>query len=284
MSADKTFSSWEDAVSWLRQQPEQRQLVTDCYYDDPLMGAADRYWRSDEWDSVRQLLDGHSGKALDAGAGRGIASYALAQEGFKVTALEPDQSTLVGSGAIHSLSEESGLKIRVVEDFSERLPFADGEFDVVFARAVLHHTLDLSAACREFYRVLKPAGLFIAIREHVISRESDLPRFLDMHPLHRLYGGEHAYPLAQYIAAIKLAGFARVRVLSPWQSPINFAPHNLQTLKAELVRRVCFGISGIGRILAMMLDLPGVWPLARKLLDILDRRPGRLYSFVAEKI
>jgi SAM-dependent methyltransferase len=284
MSADQTFSSWEEAVSWLRQQPEQRQLVADCYYDDPLIGAADRYWRSDEWDSVRQLLAGHSGKALDVGAGRGIASYALAQEGFEVTALEPDPSALVGSGAIHSLSSESGLQIRIVEEFSERLPFADGEFDVVFARAALHHSRDLSAACREFYRVLRPGGLFIAIREHVISRESDLPRFLGMHPLHRLYGGEHAYLLRQYVAAIKLAGFAGVKVLSPWQSPINFAPHNLQTLKSELARRASFGISGINRILARMFDLPGVWPLTRRLLGILDHRPGRLYSFVAEKI
>jgi SAM-dependent methyltransferase len=283
MSAKSSFSSWEEAVVWLRRQPEQNQLVADCYYDDPLMGAAERYWHSLEWATVRELLAGHTGKALDVGAGRGIASYALAKEGFIVTALEPDPSTLVGGGAIRALAAESDLPIRVVEEFSERLPCADDEFDVVFARAVLHHSNDLEAACREFFRVLKSGGRFIAIREHVISRIEDLPRFLDLHPLHRLYGGEHAYLLGQYVAAIAQSGFTHFKVLSPWQSPLNYAPHSQTTLKAELARRAGFGIPGVRCMMSALLDLPGVWPLARRMLDQFDSRPGRLYSFVAEK-
>lgn len=283
MSADNSFSSWEEAVAWLRRQPEQSQLIADCYYDDPLIDAANRYWRSDEWAAVRVLLTGRSGTALDVGAGRGIASYALAKEGLEVTALEPDPSELVGGGAIRALAAESGLPIRVVEEFSERLPFADGAFDMVFARAVLHHTRDLEAACREFFRVLKPGGLFIAIREHVISNEADLPRFLDLHPLHRLYGGEHAYLLEQYLAAIGQSGFVHLKVVSPWQSPLNYAPRSLTTLKAELARRAGLGIPGVGRMVNTLLDLPGVWPLARRMLDRFDRRPGRLYSFVATR-
>jgi SAM-dependent methyltransferase len=283
MSADKSFSSWEAAVTWLRQQPDQNQLVADCYYDDPLIKAAERYWHSGEWAAVLGVLTGRSGTALDVGAGRGIASYALAKEGMEVTALEPDPSELVGGGAIRALAAESGLPIRVVEEFSERLPFADGSFDVVFARAVLHHTRDLEAACREFFRVLKPGGLFIAIREHVISREEDLPRFLDQHPLHKLYGGEHAYLLAQYVAAIRQSGFASLKVVSPLQSPLNFAPYNLTTLKFEVACRVGRGIPGIGRMVNSLLELPGVWPLTTIILERLDNRPGRLYSFVTEK-
>lgn len=283
MSADNSFSSWEDAVAWLRRQPEQSQLIADCYYDDPLIDAANRYWRSDEWATVRELLAGRSGTALDVGAGRGIASYALAKEGLEVTALEPDPSELVGGGAIRALVAESGLPIRVVEEFSERLPFAHSTFDVVFARAVLHHTSDLQAACREFFRVLKPGGLFIAIREHVISREEDLSRFLDLHPLHKLYGGEHAYLLKQYVAAIGQSGFSHLKVVSPWQSPLNYAPYSLTTLKAEMARRAGMGIPGVSRMMNTMLDLPGVWPLARRMLDRFDRRPGRLYSFVATR-
>jgi len=190
---------------------------------------------------------------------------------------------LVGGGAIRALAAESGLPIRVVEEFSERLPFSDGTFDVVFARAVLHHTRDLEAACREFFRVLKPGGLFIAIREHVISREEDLPRFLDLHPLHKLYGGEHAYLLKQYVAAIGQSGFANLKVVSPWQSPLNYAPYSLATLKAEVARRVGRGVPGVGRMVNSLLELPGVWPLTRKILDWFDNRPGRLYSFVATR-
>jgi SAM-dependent methyltransferase len=283
MSADNIFSSWEDAVAWLRQQPGQAQLVADCYYDDPLIDAAARYWESEEWQAVRAELAGRSGSALDVGAGRGIASYALAREGFMVTALEPDPSALVGAGAIRALTAESRLPIEVVEEFSERLPFADGSFDLVFARAVLHHTRDLDAACREFFRVLKPGGMLIAIREHVISTPGDLPRFLEQHPLHRLYGGEHAFLLKQYVAAIEQAGFAKLNVVSPWRSPINFSPYSLDTIKDELARRVGLGISVISRMVRALLGLPGVWALTRVVLERVDHRPGRLYSFVAVK-
>ena len=34
--------TWEQAVLWLRQQPDSADLVRACFYDDPLSAAADR--------------------------------------------------------------------------------------------------------------------------------------------------------------------------------------------------------------------------------------------------
>ncbi|MGL1567548.1 hypothetical protein ACSTHT_00090, partial [Vibrio parahaemolyticus] len=74
MSGERKFTTWEEAVVWLRNQPDQRQLVLDAFYDDPLAGTAERYFHSSEWQAVASLLRGRSGAALDVGAGRGIAS------------------------------------------------------------------------------------------------------------------------------------------------------------------------------------------------------------------
>jgi SAM-dependent methyltransferase len=276
--------SWEDAVLQLRMQADKQELVLAAYYDDPALQAADRYWRSSEWSALRPLLPSPQGtRVLDVGAGRGIASFAFAKDGFIVTALEPDPSALVGAQAIRSLAAEANLSILVEERLSEALPFADGSFHVVFARAVLHHTRDLEHACRQFFRVLKPGGLLLAVREHVISRPEDLQAFFDIHPLHHLYGGENAFQLQRYESAIRDAGFTLERVIAPLDSDINLAPLDAAGARDEIAKRVGSRIPGARSLTRGLLSFPGFWPVARRLMRGFDHRPGRLYSFVARR-
>ena len=282
MSGETAFASWEAAVQWLRSQPNQNELVRDAYYDDPLLEACERYRQSEEWQTICRWMLGRSGSALDIGAGRGIASYALARGGLRVTALEPDPSSLVGAGAIRSLARDAVLPIDVVQEFSERLPFADGSFDVAFARAVLHHTEDLGVACKEFYRVLRPGGLFMAVREHVISRREDLSDFLNAHPLHDLYGGENAFLLSEYTGALRQAGFVIRSVLRPLESPINYFPHTEDSLREELVARLG-RVRGTRPLLRALLAPKPVFSSLLRLLSLVDSRPGRLYSFICDK-
>jgi ubiquinone/menaquinone biosynthesis C-methylase UbiE len=258
-----------------------QSLVRDAYYDDPLIEAAERFWQSEEWAETRRLIGPGAGRlALDVGAGRGIASYALARDGWIVTALEPDGSNLVGAGAIRSLAHVAGIAIEVEQQLSETLPFGDKQFDLVYGRAVLHHIGDLGTAAREFARVLKTGGQMLAVREHVISRTADLDAFFNIHPLHWRYGGENAHKRNFYETKIKQAGLDLQSILGPLQSPINYAPYS----KSQLIEEISKKAEAIpmGRsALRTLLQLPVVGTGLIHLLQHLDHRPGRLYSFLA---
>ena len=268
-------------MAWLLSQPEHRELCRACYYDRPPVAAAERFWSSPEWRAVRDWMPRGRGKALDVGAGMGVSAYALARDGWQTVALEPDPSPLVGAGAIRSLAEQTGVAIEVVQEWGEKLPFGDATFELVHARQVLHHARDLPAFCAEVARVLKPSGRLVATREHVISSRAQLPAFLASHPLHKLYGGENAFTLDTYLDALRGAGL-RVEVqLGPLQSVVNYAPFTEQSLCAEIVRRAG-KIPGGGWAAQLLLATPWRQP-ALGLLSRLDRRPGRLHSFVATK-
>lgn len=275
----ETGSAWEAAVLALRRRPDQQKLVLEAYYDDPIDDAARRYHQSEEWAAVRTWLGAVGGEALDVGAGRGIASYALCREGFVVTALEPDPSPVVGAGAIADLAARTGIDIRVLPAVAEEIPVPDASFDLVLARAALHHARDLGQACREFYRVLKPGGRLVALREHVISRPGDLGRFFDIHPLHHDYGGENAYPLPVYLEAIRVAGLGIEEVKRPLDSPMNFAPHS----PAEVRQLMAARAGPLAGALEQAFAVPAIWSALRPLFNALDHRPGRLYSFLARK-
>jgi SAM-dependent methyltransferase len=278
--------TWEDAVSWLRNQPDQAALVRACYFDDPLLEAAERFRQSPEWQAVAAFLPHTLGTALDLGSGRGISSYALAKAGWTVTALEPDPSPLVGAGAIQSLANAAGLTINVATEYSENLPFPDHGFDLINARQVLHHARDLPRTCREIHRVLKPGGTFIATRDHVLSKTEDLQAFLDSHALHKFYGGEHAFLLADYTSALEAAGLHLTHIIAPFDSPINYAPMTDPQLFHHATKPVAKYLGRTATDLLFSPRTPWGSHAARRMARNLGRKdqsPGRLYSFVASK-
>ena len=127
----------------------------------------------------------------------------------------------------------------------------------------------------EYARVLRPGGLLLGCREHVVNDyQSSLQDFLDTQVDHQLYGGENAFTLPDYRAAFAHAGFNLVEEIGPYESPINLHPNTPEILAEKICQ------SAPGRILGLILPKPlvarlGMWQLKR------SNRPGRLYSFVA---
>ena len=271
MKTDSAQMTWEQAVLWLKSRPEQAALVEWCFYDDPLLAAAERFHASTEWLAVQKLIGPARGKALDLGAGRGISAFALAKDGWTTVALEPDPSDVVGAGAIRTLAAEGGVQIEVVETWGEALPFESGSFDLVHVRQALHHARDLNQLCREIGRVLKPGGMMIATREHVISHHQDLDEFLKAHPLHALYGGENAFLLEEYLTALRAAGIRLTKVFNPLASDINLFPETMYSVKTRMAKKLRFPFPGL--IPDVLLSLRGARMNA----------PGRLYTFFGMK-
>jgi SAM-dependent methyltransferase len=59
------------------------------------------------------------------------------------------------------LRNHSGRSHLALAD-AQTLPYADGQFDVVMANHMLFHVQDSDVAIKEFHRVLKPGGIFMA--------------------------------------------------------------------------------------------------------------------------
>lgn len=279
MSADTmaTAGSWEDAVGWLASQPDMIDVLADAYLDQPHHAAAERYRTSSEWAEVQRWLPAVRGRALDLGAGNGILSYAAARDGWAVTAIEPDPSAIVGAAAIRRLATETGVNINVIEAFGETLPLPEASVDVAFARQVLHHARNLPALCAELARVIVPGGLVVTLRDHVISGPQQLQPFLDSHLLHGRYGGENAFTVAQYRGALEAAGLTVIRALSSFASPINYGPQSAAAIRETVASRLN-RLPGAGAIVRAV-----PFAVLARLLDAVDRRPGRLWSFICRK-
>lgn len=91
-------------------------------------------------------------KVLEIGCGTGYFTRELAKTGAAITAIDISPELLADAKKSAAVKD---VVFRVENAYS--LTFSDGSFDTVVGSSVLHH-LDLDAALREFYRVLKPGG------------------------------------------------------------------------------------------------------------------------------
>jgi len=279
--------TYEESVRWVREQPELSDAITLSYLDADNRVAAERFEASEEFQEITRLLGLRNGtqlKILDLGCGNGIASYAFARLGHAVTALDPDTSEDVGLGAIPRLMPMVNRgSIETLQGFAESLPFATATFDVVYTRQALHHFRDLAGGLKECARVLKPGGRLFATREHVVDDEAQLQQFLRDHLLHKMHGGENAYPLGKYLSALHGAGLRVLKCFRRFDTVINHFPasdaHVREQIFGGFARKARLGETLAG----LLIKIPGIERLGRTYLSRSDTHPGRLYSFLCER-
>ena len=93
-------------------------------------------------------------RILDIGCGLGSFSERFAKE------IGADVKAIDTSPRMVELTRARGID--AIEGDVEKLPYADAEFDCVFAGWVLYHVPDLDRAIGECARVLRPGGRLVA--------------------------------------------------------------------------------------------------------------------------
>jgi ubiquinone/menaquinone biosynthesis C-methylase UbiE len=104
------------------------------------------------------------GKSLEIGAGTGFFTLNLKLAGVLDEAHVTDLSPGMVEAAERN-AEHIGFAVEGRVADAEKLPYDDGEFDLVIGHAVIHHIPDVELAFREMLRVLKPGGRFVICGE-----------------------------------------------------------------------------------------------------------------------
>lgn len=100
-------------------------------------------------------------RALDYGCGPSDWGVWMATEGAHVTLLDLSPAS-IELGLRRARASGVAERVRgVAHDASNLSCFRDGEFDLVFANAALHHTLKYPRALAELVRVIAPRGRLV---------------------------------------------------------------------------------------------------------------------------
>lgn len=283
--------TWEETIQYIRTQPEYDELVEKAYFDADLELNVTRFKNSLEFEETLKLIEQHAPNAqtvLDIGCGNGISSINFALKKYQVTAVEPDSSVTVGAGAIRELKNTLNLdNIEVFEDFAENIQFKSNSFDIVYIRQAMHHANNLNKFIEECARVLKPNGLLLTIRDHVILNEKDKNWFFESHPLHKFYGGENAFTSEAYKQAITNTGCQLIKELKHYDNVINYFPTTQEEIKSTQEHNIARKKEKLFKKLGVLSNIPLVWDIYKLVSGFkpLNEKniPGRMYSYIAIK-
>ncbi|MEV6286056.1 methyltransferase domain-containing protein [Kribbella sp. NPDC051770] len=224
------------------QQPDHYDSFAADYSAENEKSLANAYYERPAVLSLAGEVKGR--RVLDAGCGSGPLAAELRARGAVVSAFD-------GSPAMAELARErlgAGVDVQVA-DLTQRLPYADGEFDDVVVSLVLHYFRDWTGPLAELRRVVKKGGRLILSVNHPIVYQAFNPEADYFAPKEftedYLFNGRRAEltywhrPLHAMTDAFTKAGF-RLSVLSepPYSpdTPRDLLPPGLTDEKAF----VCF--------------------------------------------
>lgn len=171
-----------------------------CVYDhdaNPLIGLDDPAVREAAGD-VRGLA------VLDLGCGTGRHAVWMAAAGAIVTAVDFSEGMLAEA---RRKPGSEGVRFLAC-DLRQRLPFADGAFDLVVSGLVLEHLRDLGGFFGEVRRVLRSGGRAVISAMHpAMFTRGAQARFTDPESGEIVRPGSVPHQVEDFVGAARRAGF-----------------------------------------------------------------------------
>jgi ubiquinone/menaquinone biosynthesis C-methylase UbiE len=107
---------------------------------------------------LKKLRSVHGKKILELGCGGGEASVYFAKKGAVVTATDLSGGMLE---IVQKLAKKHKTKLTTIQCPSDKLPFEDSSFDIVYAANLMHH-VQHEPTLLESHRVLKKGVIFVS--------------------------------------------------------------------------------------------------------------------------
>lgn len=155
---------------------------------------------------------------LDIATGGGHVANALAPLVRQVTACDLTGEMLAAAAAF--IRGNGHTNVEFVQADAERLPFADGAFDLVACRIAAHHFPDVPAFAAEALRVAKPGGKLLLI-DNVAPERDDFDRFYNETEKRRDPSHVRAWKKSEWLALLERTGF-RIESVICFPKPFGF--------------------------------------------------------------
>ncbi len=183
-------------------------------------------------------------RVVDLGAGTGIATFAMARRGWRLTAVEPGAAML---DQLRQRAEADGLNVEAVEASAEETGLPDAAFDLATA-AQAFHWFDRPRAVAEMARIVRPGGgmaLFWNVRRAEASEVvADYERLIG-----RFFGDAGIGQYQQHGRAAEEAATRAAFDGNPaWQELTYDEPRHEQTVDAETFIGMAFTASYVRRL------------------------------------